>query len=185
MPADRADPLSVSLEATLHRYGTMVQRVGARHGLTGADADELLQEVRIRLWKAGSTSERIEGLGTSYVYRTALSAAVDLLRGRRRGVNARIDATAPWHDDVAAGERHGPVEHLETLELGLLVDRAVDEIHVTRRAVVRMHLAGYEREEIAQLMGWSEAKTRNLLYRGLGDLRTRLTAQGIGPGSAA
>ena len=45
---------------------------------------------------------------------------------------------------------------------------------------VRMHLAGYPREEIAKLMGWTEAKTRNLLYRGLADLRERLTAEGIG-----
>jgi RNA polymerase sigma-70 factor (ECF subfamily) len=43
-----------------------------------------------------------------------------------------------------------------------------------------MHLAGYPREEIARLMGWTEAKTRNLLYRGLADLRERLTAEGIG-----
>lgn len=44
-----------------------------------------------------------------------------------------------------------------------------------------MYLAGYGREEIADLMGWTEAKTRNLLYRGLGDLRERLTQMGIGP----
>jgi RNA polymerase sigma-70 factor (ECF subfamily) len=43
-----------------------------------------------------------------------------------------------------------------------------------------MHLAGYPRQEIADLLGWSEAKTRNLLYRGLDDLRSRLTARGIG-----
>jgi Fe2+ transport system protein FeoA len=30
-------------------------------------------------------------------------------------------------------------------------------------------------------MGWTEAKTRNLLYRGLDDLRRRLTAMGIEP----
>jgi DNA-directed RNA polymerase specialized sigma24 family protein len=45
-----------------------------------------------------------------------------------------------------------------------------------------MHLQGYPREEIAELMGWTEAKTRNLLYRGLADLRDRLTEQGIGWG---
>ena len=32
------------------------------------------------------------------------------------------------------------------------------------------------REDIAELMGWSEAKTRNLVYRGLDDLRRELTA---------
>ena len=30
------------------------------------------------------------------------------------------------------------------------------------------------------MMGWTEAKTRNLLYRGLADLRTRLSEMGIG-----
>ena len=34
--------------------------------------------------------------------------------------------------------------------------------------------------EIADLMGWTEAKTRNLLYRGLADLRERLAAEGVG-----
>ena len=42
-----------------------------------------------------------------------------------------------------------------------------------------LNLAGYHRNEIAQLLGWSEAKTRNLLYRGLEDLRKELTARGI------
>jgi RNA polymerase sigma-70 factor (ECF subfamily) len=42
-----------------------------------------------------------------------------------------------------------------------------------------MYLAGYSREEVATVTGWSEAKTRNLLYRGLGDLRERLKEMGI------
>ncbi len=50
-----------------------------------------------------------------------------------------------------------------------------------RRSVVRMYLTGYDREEIADLLGWTEPKTRNLLYRGLADLREILTEMGIGP----
>ena len=41
-----------------------------------------------------------------------------------------------------------------------------------------MYLAGYPREEIAQLMGSTQGKTRNLLYRGLADVRARLTDLG-------
>ena len=70
------------------------------------------------------------------------------------------------------------------MELGRAVNAAVDTIPVTRRPVVRMYLMGYPREEIAALMGWTEAKTRNLLYRGLADLRQALTARGIGPRTA-
>jgi len=58
---------------------------------------------------------------------------------------------------------------------------AIDEIPESRRPAVRMYLAGYSREDIAELMGWTEAKTRNLLYRGLADLRELLLARGIGP----
>jgi RNA polymerase sigma-70 factor (ECF subfamily) len=43
-----------------------------------------------------------------------------------------------------------------------------------------MYLDGYRRDEIAELMKWSDAKTRNLLYRGLADLRSVLLVQGIG-----
>ena len=49
---------------------------------------------------------------------------------------------------------------------------------------MRLHLQGYHRDEIAGLLGWSEAKTRNLLYRGLDDLRALLVRQGIGPGAS-
>jgi RNA polymerase sigma-70 factor (ECF subfamily) len=70
---------------------------------------------------------------------------------------------------------------LEESELGATVHRALALLVESRRAVVRMHLAGYDRLEIAELLGWSEAKTRNLLYRGLGDLRGILVSWGIGP----
>ena len=49
--------------------------------------------------------------------------------------------------------------------------------------VVRLHLAGYHRDEIARLLNWTEAKTRNLLYRGLADLRKQMVeVDGAGAG---
>ena len=73
----------------------------------------------------------------------------------------------------------GPYGELEHSELAAQVERAIDAIHPSRRPVVRMHLLGHSRDEIARLLGWSEAKTRNLLYRGLADLRERLLAEGV------
>jgi len=166
----------------------MVRRVGWRHRLSEADVDELMQDVRIRLWRAQSSdrlrSENIEQTPASYIYRTATTAALDLIRRRRAG-------RASDHDSVddAAGERvvdfsllasSGPEHDVEAAELAQQVEAAIESIPATRRPVVRMYLAGYPREEIAELMGWTEAKTRNLLYRGLDDLRQRLTELGIG-----
>jgi RNA polymerase sigma-70 factor (ECF subfamily) len=173
--------LSLALEAAVARFGNMVRQVGRRYRLDESGIDEVMQEVRIRLWRARGTSEQVGETNTSYVYRTASSAALDVLRRRRARQAERHDSidggdavttlTAPHPDPHAA---------LEGSELATRVARAIDEIPSSRRPAVRMHLAGYPRDEIARLMGWTEAKTRNLLYRGLADLRERLTAEGIG-----
>ena len=159
----------------------MVRQVGRRYRLDEAAIDEVMQEVRIRLWRARGTSEQIEETNTSYVYRTATSAALDVIRRRRSRQADRHEAIDEGGGvAVLAAPQPGPHETLEGSELAQRVHRAIDSIPASRRPAVRMHLAGYPREEIASLMGWSEAKTRNLLYRGLADLRDRLTAEGVG-----
>jgi RNA polymerase sigma-70 factor (ECF subfamily) len=70
---------------------------------------------------------------------------------------------------------------VERGELAAQIDAALETLAVDRRVAVRMHLLGYDRDDIARALGWTEARTRNLLYRGLDDLRRRLTAMGIGP----
>ena len=57
------------------------------------------------------------------------------------------------------------------------VEAALATLVPTRRIVVRMSLAGYDRAQIVERTGWSEAKVRNLLSRGMEDLRTQLRAR--------
>jgi RNA polymerase sigma-70 factor (ECF subfamily) len=76
-------------------------------------------------------------------------------------------------------ESSDPDQQFTRSELAEQVERAIGTIQPSRRAVVRMHLLGHPREEIAGVMGWTEAKTRNLLYRGLAELRERLQAEGV------
>ena len=178
---------SAALETVVSNFAALVRRVGWRYRLAGADLDELTQEVRIRLWRAHGTpaaaagieSEKIGAISSSYVYRTAVSAALDLMRRRRAGRADAHDAGPGAFDHVPS--TGGPERDLERSEFAHTVARAIDTIPASRRPVVRMYLAGYPREEIAALLGWTEAKTRNLLYRGLDDLRARLTEWGIDP----
>ena len=172
-----ADQASLALEAVLATFGSMVRGVGWRHRLSDADVDEVMQEVRIRLWRSKATGEQIAGVASSYVYRIAVSAALDLMRRRR---TRRVGLAESIDDSELPASTPNPHAAAEALELSEQVARAVETIPATRRPVVRMYLAGYPREEIADLLGWSEAKTRNLLYRGLADLRSRLTEWGIG-----
>jgi RNA polymerase sigma-70 factor (ECF subfamily) len=174
------DRFSSELEAAVGRFAALVRRVGLRHRLSEADLEDVLQEVRIRLWRArsGSSGERTEPVSASYVHRVAVSATVDLLRRRRaRGA----DRTVTLDETVEPVADHAdPLRSVEESELSAQLARALDAIIPSRRPVVRMYLAGYSGEELATLMGWSEAKTRNLLYRGLADLRERLEEMGIG-----
>ena len=174
----RTDELSTALEAVVVRFATMVRSVGARHGLADADLDEVMQEVRIRLWRASATSEQIRQLGASYVYRTAATAALDLLRRRRARGGARTDPVEEHGERLTVSEA-GALESLDAQDLQRQVLTALEQLPESRRAVLRMYLNGYDREEIAELLGWSEARTRNLLYRGLANLRERLAEMGI------
>ena len=175
-----AQQLSAALERTLMRFGAMVGSVGARHGLATSDVDDLMQEVRIRMWKALKTSENIHDAPASYVYRTAMSAAVDLIRARRAR-KAEVSSVAPNGSERDCATIDRPDRDLRRAELAEQIEKALETLSESRRPVVRMHLAGYDRHEIARLLGWSEAKTRNLLYRGLEDLRTELRHRGLDP----
>jgi RNA polymerase sigma factor (sigma-70 family) len=156
----------------------MVRAIGARYHLPESDQDELLQEVRLRLWKALGTTERIRSATASYLYQASISAAIDVMR-RRRGEREDPIETVMQSDVTADSEMDRPDRVTERRELAAQIDLALGAIPKARRPVVRMYLSGYGSGEIADLMGWTEAKARNLLYRGLADLRARLSASGV------
>ncbi len=174
------DQTSEALEGLLTRFADRVRRIGQQHGLRGSDVEDLLQEVRVRLWRALETGEKIRAVPAAYVHRTAVSAALDLLRRRRARRETPVRLSRPSGEAVL-GESAPADAGVEGSELERQVDEALARLVASRRSVVRMYLAGYGRLEIAYLLGWSEAKTRNLLYRGLEDLRRQLRGMGIGP----
>lgn len=171
--------LSSELEGVVARFRRMIASVGHRQSLGDADIDELMQEVRLRLWRNRGEVETLHAVGASYVYRTAVSAAVDLLRARRAR-RTGLDVVVPI-DTLAVAAPQDAAAEFENRELADRVMAAVDRLAPNRRPVVRMHLLGYEREEIAKLLGWTVGKVRNLLSRGLADLRAALGAEHMGP----
>jgi RNA polymerase sigma factor (sigma-70 family) len=173
------DSISDELESLVTRFARFAGRIAHDRGLHQEDLDELLQELRVRFWRA--RKEGLRDLSAGYVRRAAISAALDIIRRRRVDRNVSIDDDQIGTPTLAT-LKAGPAELLDQSELARRVALAVDGLAPPRRAAVRMYLDGYRREEIAQLLRWSDAKTRNLLYRGLADLRATLIAQGIGTG---
>jgi RNA polymerase sigma factor (sigma-70 family) len=124
----------------------------------------------------------------SYVYKVAVSAA---LRAIRRSKAKREDQL----QEEDTGHEGSPAEALRTRpdaspdavaerrEWVRKIDRAMGHLAENRRRAARLHLRGMTTQEIADFLGWSEPKARNLVHRGLRDLRTRLRLEGIDYGT--
>jgi RNA polymerase sigma-70 factor (ECF subfamily) len=183
-PATPGDTLSATLDAIVARYAAKVRWVARDCRLDADEVDDLVQDLRIRLWRVIERGERIASEKPSYVHRMVMSAAVDLIR-RRRGTEGS-GGSGQGTGRSAAAEPAAPADSrpdraAESADVVERVNRAIGELSDTRRPVVRMYLAGYQIEEMARRLGWTEPKARNLLYRGLAELRQRLTLLGVEP----
>ena len=167
--------LSPTLERLVAAHAEAVRGIARRRGLDEGEVEEILQDVRIRLWRA-LTPDAMATANATYVHRCALSAVVDHVRRRRTGRTDSLDEMPERYAAAATTD-----ETLGEKDLSRRVSLALSEMNGSRRPVVRMYLAGYAQAEIQATMGWTEAKTRNLLYRGLTELRMALGRLGVGP----
>jgi RNA polymerase sigma factor (sigma-70 family) len=133
----------------------------------GLDPEDILQEVRIRLWRV-IRSEKTIVSPASYIRRTVSSAVIDQLRKRHR------DEDLIYHEKhKQISERAFPFlgEGYQQKLLEETVGKAVERLLDSRRQVVKLYLLNFNIREIACFLNWSHDKTRNLLYRGLEDIR--------------
>ncbi len=167
------DPRSAALERILRTHEAAVRRSARARGLSEVDVDEVLQDVRVRLWRSSSDAENLDVLKSSYIQRVAMSAAIDLLRRRRA---RREDSIEEAHAQLVtpAVLRVPSPDRADDDALAQRLSLALAQLPRNRRLCVQLQLEGYSRDEIASLMGWTEPKVRNLLYRGLDELRALL-----------
>lgn len=177
--------LDVHFYSLLEEYGHVLRRAIA---LTapggGVDVEDVEQEARVRIWKALSRQREL-ARPASFFYRVAVTATIDALRRLRARREESLEASRPGRS--GSGSRasrlervHDPAASPEAAasrrqELDR-VGRAVGRLPDNRRRAVGLHLQGFNTREIADLLGWSEAKARNLLYRGLKTVRSDLAA---------
>jgi DNA-directed RNA polymerase specialized sigma24 family protein len=82
-PTQPDNDASRALEHVVNRFDAFIRRSARRHGLDGADVDDVVQELRLRMWKSLGTAELIRRAKASYIYRAAISASIDIIRRRR------------------------------------------------------------------------------------------------------
>ena len=182
----RPDP-EERLNALLAEFGALLRASVARVCRPGSGVlpEEVEQEARIRLWKA-LEGEREITHPASYVVTIARTAAIDAMRRvrARREEPLRTTGAAEDSGDVGSGpvlRAWGPSPEDEASggEVARKVERALSGLAADRSRAVRLHLQGFTSDEIARLLAWTEPRARNLLYRGLRDLRAALAQEGI------
>lgn len=150
----------------------------------GLQYDEIEQDARLRLWRA-LESEREIREPASYLYRIAATATLDAIRRVRRKreeqllVGDESEAASVTPHNLIADPLRTPEREAERRQLIGKVREAMARLPDNRRTAVSLHLEGLTTQEIADLLGWSEPKARNLVYRGLSDVRQYLKAAGI------
>jgi RNA polymerase sigma-70 factor (ECF subfamily) len=161
------------------RLRQLVERRCPTH--LGIDPADVEQEVLLRVWR---TLERESELRapTSFLYRVVATALVDAVRRRRARPEEPLmlesrDSPGLVHEPPAATP--SPEEAASRTELIEAVERQLAAMSDQRRLAVKLHLQGFDTTEIGRLARWTEPKARNLVYRGLEELRQRLREQGI------
>ena len=141
----------------------------------GIDPDDISQEVKIKLWNVLIDEKKIYSY-PSYIKKIVNSCVIDQIRKSRRqeGVISN-EKRKKISDRCSFYKKHDSSES----ELKNMVGEAVESLMDSRRRVVKLFLLNMTLEEISIFLDWSEAKTRNLLYRGLDDLKKKLKEKGI------
>jgi RNA polymerase sigma-70 factor (ECF subfamily) len=141
----------------------------------GIDPDDVAQEVKIKIWRLFESEKNIVN-HASYIKKIVDSSVIDQIRRlRREEMIFRLER----QKQVAEREDMYRPKTLRNTVLREIIGRAADALIDSRRNVVKLYLLNMSLEEIARFYGWSRHKTRNLLYRGLSDLKRSLKKSDI------
>src|SRR5215469_3078508 len=190
-----------SFELLLRRYRTPVVNFLYRMVRDSAAAEDLAQEVFLRVYRARGQYLPTAKF-TTWMFRIATNLALNALRnGRYRQMEISIDQAAS--DRFADAENDQPAMEIADRQASIeseliqrdrteLIKRAIESLPEKQRAAVLLHK--YEEldyDQIASVLGCSESALKSLLFRAYESLRVELAplisaakvqAQAVRPG---
>ncbi|MEM1091984.1 MAG: RNA polymerase sigma factor [Pseudomonadota bacterium] len=164
-----------------HGPGVRARLVNQRLLDPAIDVDDIEQEVRIRLWRVLQTETQVNH-AASYLRTVVNSALIDAVRRAQARETSRRGGE--FNEQMHTGSNNeglaDPVQGQQRMqELSAAAESALQSMSANRRRAVSLRLHGLAVNEIGTLCGWSSAKARNLVYRGLEQLRSELGKRGI------
>ena len=168
----REPAVNSALEELIRRYSRLIRTAVSRVSgeLASEEAEDIQQKVLISLWKA-TRGEQMPSHPSSYLYRAAVREAVRAMKARHAVLETELD-------DRRQDPQPSPERTAESRELGEVIRNSIATLTPDRRRAVQAHLMGYSVQEIMTMMDWPYNKARNLIARGMADLRQELVRRG-------
>jgi RNA polymerase sigma-70 factor (ECF subfamily) len=160
------------------RYGPRVLGYFCRQVRDRAEAEDLTQEVFLRLYRARKRYQPRARFAT-WVFHITQNVARNALRSRRRRPSVRLDASGSGEsrlpEALLADRGDAPSRPLERTELADVVRDAVATLAGRQRAAVEMHqFEDLSYAEVAAELDMTPKAAKSLLYRARNQLRTVL-----------
>lgn len=170
-PAVAPPTSEARLECLLQQYGALIAWAVRRAAGTAGqqDAEDIRQNVVMALWTQ-LTRGRTIAHPTTYLHTIAVRETI------RAMARVRAHAAEPLADAIDTAPAGDPFAELARHESRAAIRAALASLARDRRRAVHGHLAGFSVHELMDLYGWSYHRARNLIARGMADVRAALSA---------
>jgi RNA polymerase sigma-70 factor (ECF subfamily) len=151
-------------------YGVILRILGRP-----ADADEILQEVFIRIWTRAEMYDETCGTPMAWLMRMARNRAIDCLRARR--VRGDVDTPAQPLDTLQGATAAAATPELlaEAAEQGSAVRNALAALPDEQRSLIEAaFFEGYTHRELADRSGLPLGTVKTRIRNGMMTMRQRL-----------
>ena len=169
-----------AFEQLYRQHSSRLYNVAYRMAGNAADADELLQEIFLQVYRRIDTFRGESSLGT-WLYRLATNHCLDFVRSKQGRQQQATDSL----EDLESFEPVGPGSWRPDAALDRLdLERAIAQLPPRYRAAFLLHdVEGFDHGEVGRQLGIAEGTSKSLLHKAR--LRLRRLLRGEEPSSHA
>jgi RNA polymerase sigma-70 factor, ECF subfamily len=174
-----------AFQALVERHRAMVYRVAYQFSGNHHDAEDIAQEVFIKIYRSLDRFRHDAQL-TSWMYRIVMNACIDHRRRHRASSSATAGDEAEYRMLNAAEETPGPEERAYASEIGEVLEFEISRLPKGQRIVFLMrHYQGMKLCEIAEALGLAEGTVKRQLHAAVHRVRDALSHARVTAGGRA